>query len=550
MREFMLMNQTKAFVELQKHYDFAKNLHTRDLFDQDKNRFSRFSIKHDYFLFDYSKNIITSETIHLLIELAQEMGLKSQIEALFTGEKINNTEKRPVLHTALRNRSGKSVYVDGVDVMPMVHRVLVQMKDFSESIRCGDVRGYTGRHFTDVVNIGIGGSDLGPRMICNALKKYSSPMMNVHFVSNVDSADIAETLKVLNPETTLFVVASKTFTTWETLTNANSAKNWFLQSGAVEKDIPKHFVALSTNQAACNSFGIPSENMFEFWDWVGGRYSLWSAIGLTICLYIGYENFERLLTGAYFMDEHFRNSEFSQNIPVLLALIGIWYVNFFGYSSHAIIPYSQYLEKLPEFLQQLDMESNGKCVSRYGDKLKYNTGPVIWGTCGTNSQHSFFQLLHQGSGTIPSDFIAFAKSPNPLGEHHHILSANFFAQTEALMKGKTTKEVESELRNSGYPEGEIYSLISHKTFPGNKPTNTILLNKLIPESLGALIAMYEHKVFVQGAIWGLNSFDQWGVELGKQLAKTIREEFGFKDEINSHDCSTNGLINYYNSWNF
>ncbi len=544
------MDQTQAFAKLQGHFEFAKNLHVRDLFEQDNTRFLRFSIKHDYFLFDYSKNIITSDTINLLVELANEIGLRDKIEALFTGEKINNTERRSVLHTALRNQSDKPVYVDGEDVMPSVRRILAQMKDFTEQVRCGDARGYTGRHFTDIVNIGIGGSDLGPRMVCHALKKYASPRLNVHFVSNVDSTDIVETLKVLSPETTLFVIASKTFTTWETLTNANSAKDWFLKSGAVEHDIAKHFVALSTNQVACNAFGIPIENMFEFWDWVGGRYSLWSAIGLSICLYIGYNNFERLLAGAYYIDEHFRNTEFPRNIPVLLALIGIWYINFFRFSSHTVIPYSQYLEKLPEFLQQLDMESNGKHVSMYGQPLKYLTGPVIWGTSGTNSQHSFFQLLHQGTSTIPADFIAFVKSPNPLGEHHHILSANFFAQTEALMKGKTLQEAETELRNAGYPEGEIYVLLAHKTFLGNKPTNTLLFNELTPESLGALLTIYEHKVFVQGTIWGVNSFDQWGVELGKQLAKTIIHELLIKDEVKSHDSSTNGLINYYNSRNY
>jgi glucose-6-phosphate isomerase len=483
----------------------------------------------------------------LLLGLAHDSKLSDKIEVQFAGEKINNTENRAVLHTALRNRGSESVYFEGIDIMPGIRKVLEQMKQFTNDVHSGKFSSYTNQRFTDVVNIGIGGSDLGPKMVCNALKKYASGKVNIHFVSNVDATDIEETLRNLNPETTLFVIASKTFTTWETLTNANTAKSWFLNSGASEADVAKHFVALSTNHKACNEFGIPSENMFEFWDWVGGRYSLWSAIGLPISLYIGYDNFEKLLDGAFKMDTHFRNTLFEQNIPVLMALLGIWYVNFWGFDSHAVIPYDHYLERFSEFLQQLDMESNGKRVSRDGMLLDYSTGPVIWGTIGTNSQHSFFQLLHQGTGTIPADFIAFAQSLNPTDEHHNILMSNFFAQTEAMMMGKNADEVELELNSANMTESEIKKLLPHKLFPGNKPTNTILIDKLTPETLGMLIAMYEHKVFVQGVIWDVNSYDQWGVELGKQLAKSIYPELNSTIKIQSHDGSTNGLINHYNS---
>jgi glucose-6-phosphate isomerase len=504
------MSQTESYGNLKEHFNSMNNVHMRDLFATDANRFERFSIQWEQFLFDYSKNLVTDETLELLLGLAHDSKLSDKIEVQFAGEKINNTENRAVLHTALRNRGSESVYFEGIDIMPGIRKVLEQMKQFTNDVHSGKFSSYTNQRFTDVVNIGIGGSDLGPKMVCNALKKYASGKVNIHFVSNVDATDIEETLRNLNPETTLFVIASKTFTTWETLTNANTAKSWFLNSGASEADVAKHFVALSTNHKACNEFGIPSENMFEFWDWVGGRYSLWSAIGLPISLYIGYDNFEKLLDGAFKMDTHFRNTLFEQNIPVLMALLGIWYVNFWGFDSHAVIPYDHYLERFSEFLQQLDMESNGKRVSRDGMLLDYSTGPVIWGTIGTNSQHSFFQLLHQGTGTIPADFIAFAQSLNPTDEHHNILMSNFFAQTEAMMMGKNADEVELELNSANMTESEIKKLLPHKLFPGNKPTNTILIDKLTPETLGMLIAMYEHKVFVQGVIWDVNSYDQWG----------------------------------------
>ncbi len=543
----MLMSKTESYAKLKNHFNLMKSVHLRELFAEDADRFERFSICWEQFLFDFSKNLVTNETLDLLVGLANEVKLSEKIEAQFKGEKINITENRAVLHTALRNRSDEPVYFEGVDVMPGIRKVLEQMQLFTNDIHSGKFRSYTDKTFTDVVNIGIGGSDLGPKMVCSALKKYAPGKLNIHFVSNVDATDIEETLRKLNPETTLFVIASKTFTTWETLTNANTAKAWFLNSGASKADIAKHFVALSTNHKACNEFGIPSENMFEFWDWVGGRFSLWSAIGLPIALYIGFDNFEELLAGVYKMDVHFRNTPFEQNIPVLMALIGIWYVNFWGFNSHAVIPYDQYLERFSEFLQQLDMESNGKRVSRDGIELDYATGPVIWGTIGTNSQHSFFQLMHQGTATIPADFIAFAQSLNPTAEHHNILMSNFFAQTEAMMTGKNADEVKLELKAANLSESEINKLLPHKLFPGNKPTNTLLIDKLTPETLGMLIAIYEHKVFVQGAIWDVNSYDQWGVELGKQLAKTIFPELDNKIKTQSHDGSTNGLINHYNS---
>lgn len=543
----MVMTKLVSYKRLQEHFDEIHQVHLRDLFAADPDRFDNFSIKFDKILFDYSKNIITRDTIDLLLELAIESRLNEKIEAQFNGDRINITENRAVLHTALRNRSGEAVYFEGQDIMPEIRRVLAQIKQFTQSVHNGQSRGYTDKVFTDIVNIGIGGSDLGPKMVCTALKKYSAGSIKVHFVSNVDATDIVETLSQLNPESTLFVIASKTFTTWETLTNANTAKQWLIDSGAKTMDIAKHFVALSTNHKACNEFGIPSENMFEFWDWVGGRYSLWSAIGLPISLYIGYDNFEKLLTGAYEMDLHFRNAKLEQNIPVLMALLGVWYVNFFGFSSYAVIPYDQYLERFSEFLQQLDMESNGKRITKDGNFIDYSTGPIIWGTIGTNSQHSFFQLMHQGIDTIPADFIAFVNSLNPVGDHHNILMSNFFAQTEAFMKGKNANEAEIELRSSNLSDIEIMKLLPHKIFPGNKPTNTILINKMTPETLGMLIALYEHKVFVQGVIWDVNSYDQWGVELGKKLAKEIYPELDINTKAEAHDSSTNGLINYYNS---
>ncbi len=530
------------------HFNDAKKMHLRDLFASDEKRFDKFNVRFDGILLDYSKNIITQETMSLLFELARERNLQEWIEKMFTGEKINFTENRAVLHTALRNRSNSPVYVDGKDVMPGVNSVLQHMKEFAGQIHKGERKGFTDKKFTDIVNIGIGGSDLGPAMVCNALKHYAIPGMNVHFVSNVDGTHIAETLKGLNPETTLFVIASKTFTTQETLTNAHTAKRWFLeQSGGKEENIEKHFIALSTNAKAVAEFGINTENMFEFWDWVGGRYSLWSAIGLSIALYIGFGNFEKLLTGAYETDIHFRTAPFEQNIPVILALLGIWYQNFFGASAHAVIAYDQYLEYFTDFLQQLDMESNGKYITRNGEKVDYTTGGVVWGKPGTNAQHSFFQLLHQGTQMLPADFLAPVQSLNPLGDHHDKLISNFLAQTEALMKGKTAEEVRAELEEAGMDDDRIKELLPHKIFKGNKPTNTIFYQKLTPEILGKIIAIYEHKVFVQGIIWDINSFDQWGVELGKQLAKAILPELNVDDSAVRHDSSTNALINYYKS---
>jgi len=542
----MPITQTDEWKALENHYSAMSKIHLRDLFASDSNRFGKYSIRLKDLLFDYSKNIITDETLDLLLKLASRANLKENIEAMFSGEKINFSENRAVLHVALRNFSDEPIYVDGQDVMPGVRSVLHHIKEFTEAVRSGSWLGLTGKRITDVVNIGIGGSDLGPAMVSTALKPFSGNVLRVHYVSNVDSTDIVETLKKLDPETTLFIIASKTFTTQETLTNANTAKNWFLKHcGAREKDIEKHFVALSTNEKACVEFGINPNNMFHFWDWVGGRYSLWSAIGLSCALYVGYDNFEKLLRGAFEIDCHFRNEPFERNIPVLMALLGIWYNNFFGAESYAIIPYDQYLVRFPEFLQQLDMESNGKYINRQGQKVSYKTGPIIWGTIGTNSQHSFFQLLHQGTRLVPADFIAAINSPNEIGEHRPILLANFFAQTEALMKGKTRDEALLELRQQFKDEDEIQKLLPHKVFEGNRPTNTILLDELSPTSLGKLIALYEHKVFVQGVIWNVNSFDQWGVELGKQLAKRILPELAGDGYVSTHDSSTNGLINHY-----
>jgi glucose-6-phosphate isomerase len=481
----------------------------------------------------------------LLFQLAEDSGLKLWIEKMFNGEKINNTENRAVLHTALRNRSSKSVIVDGQDVMPEIRSVLQHMRVFSESVRNGDWKGYSGEKIVDIVNIGIGGSDLGPVMVTEALKPYGKPGLKVHFVSNVDATHIAEVLKYVNPETTLFIIASKTFTTQETIANANTAKKWFLDYAKDEKYIAKHFVALSTNSKEVSKFGIDTKNMFEFWDWVGGRYSLWSAIGLSIALYIGMDNFEELLTGAFEMDEHFRYTPFEENIPVILAVLGIWYNNFFGAETHAILPYDQYLHRFPAYFQQGDMESNGKRVTRDGEVVDYSTGPIIWGEPGTNGQHAFYQLIHQGTKLIPADFIAPVKSHNPIDEHHLMLLSNFFAQTEALMKGKSEDEARNELKNQGLSGEALDKLLPHKIFEGNKPTNSILVDMITPRSLGSLIAMYEHKIFVQGIIWNINSFDQWGVELGKQLAKVILPELKNDEKVNSHDSSTNGLINYF-----
>ncbi len=534
--------QTKAWGELLAHFE-KNDFELRTLFQYNPERFNQFSIKGENYLFDYSKNLIDERTKELLINLAEECQLKDAISKMFSGDKINETEGRAVLHTALRDFSDKEILVDGENIKLQIKKVLEQMKSFSEKVISGEHKGFSGKEITDVVNIGIGGSDLGPVMVVSALKHFKT-RLNVHFVSNVDGNHIAEVLKNLNPETTLFIVASKTFTTQETMTNANSAKDWFLKAGKQE-DVAKHFVALSTNVEAVKAFGIAKENIFEFWDWVGGRYSLWSAIGLSIVLAVGYENFENLLKGAYDTDQHFQNADFSENIPVLMGLLGIWYRNFYGASSYAILPYSQYLDRFAAYLQQCDMESNGKCVDRNGEFVQYETGPIIWGEPGTNGQHAFYQLIHQGTELIPADFIAYVKSCNEVSDHQEKLLANFFAQTEALAFGKTEDEAEAELKASGKSEEETEWLLNFKVFHGNTPTNSFLFNELNPFSLGQLIAMYEHKIFVQGVIWNIFSFDQFGVELGKVLAGKILPELKNNEKIESHDSSTNGLINYF-----
>ncbi|PWB58105.1 MAG: glucose-6-phosphate isomerase [Nitrosomonadales bacterium] len=539
------LTRLPSWQALKRHQKKMAQLHMRDLFQQDPQRFARFSLNQGGLLLDYSKNRITEETFALFMQLAREAGLSQWIEKMFTGEAINFTEGRAVLHTALRNRSGKPVYVDGKDVMPDVRRVLAHMSEFSEQVRSGQWRGYTGKGITDIVNIGIGGSDLGPVMVTEALKHYEKPGLSVHFVSNVDGTHLAETLKRIHPETTLFVVASKTFTTQETLTNARSARAWLLRAAGDEAAIARHFVAVSTNAGEVAKFGIDTANMFEFWDWVGGRYSLWSAIGLPIALYLGMDHFEALLEGAFEMDEHFRHAPFEQNMPVILGMLGIWYNNFFAAQSHAVLPYDQYLHRLPAYLQQLDMESNGKRISRNARTVDYQTGPVIWGEPGTNGQHAFYQLIHQGSKLIPADFLVPVDSHNPIGDHHRILLANFFAQTQALMQGKTEEEARAELERAGISGRKLKQLLPHKVFPGNRPTNSILLRKITPHTLGSLIALYEHKVFVQGIIWNLNSFDQWGVELGKQLASNILPELAGGEMATRFDASTNGLINHF-----
>jgi len=519
----------------------------KDLFAADNQRFDKFSLQFEGILLDYSKNRIDEQTWALLIQLAKECSVNKAIDAMYSGEKINATEGRPVLHIALRNRSNTPIFVDGKNVMDDVNRVLEQMKNFSQEVISGKWKGFTGKVITDVVNIGIGGSDLGPVMVTEALKAYKNHL-NMHFVSNVDATQIVETLKGLSPETTLFLIASKTFTTQETMANAHSARDWFLKGGGGEKDVAKHFVALSTNTEGVEKFGIDTKNMFEFWDWVGGRYSLWSAIGLSIVLSIGFENFAKLLDGAHAMDQHFKTTEFEQSLPVALALVGIWYNNFFEAETNAILPYDQYMHRFAAYFQQGDMESNGKHVDRNGNDVDYQTGPIIWGEPGTNGQHAFYQLIHQGTKLIPCDFIAPAQSHNPLGEHHNMLLSNFFAQTEALMNGKGRDEVVAELKKSGKTDEEIEKLAPFKIFDGNRPTNSILLKKITPRSLGSLIAMYEHKIFVQGIIWNIYSFDQWGVELGKQLAVKIQPELKDNNPVSTHDSSTNGLINQYKAW--
>jgi glucose-6-phosphate isomerase len=537
------LTECTAWARLQLHYGRIAGEHMRLLFASDPMRFEKFSLRMGDILFDYSKNRVTEESMALLLELARERGLKERIEAMFSGQRINATEDRAVLHVALRNRSDRPVRVDGRDVMPDVRAVLARMRDFTDAVHRGAWRGHTGRRVTDVVNIGIGGSDLGPLMAVEALKHYAVPGIRTHFVSNVDGTHLAETLKPLDAQTTLFIVASKTFTTQETLTNAVSAKRWLLAALGEERAVAAHFVALSTNREAVSAFGIDPENMFEFWDWVGGRYSLWSAIGLSIALSVGMDRFEELLEGAFEADEHFRTAPLGANIPAIMGVLGVWYNNFFGAQSHAVLPYDQYLHRFPAYLQQGDMESNGKRVTLDGRLVDYSTGPVIWGEPGTNGQHAFFQLIHQGTKLVPCDFLAPAESLNPLDGHHRILLSNFFAQTEALMQGKTADEVRFEMERAGKSPEQIGRLLPHRTFPGNRPTNSLLYRRLTPRTLGTLIALYEHKIFVQGTIWGVNSFDQWGVELGKQLASAILPELEHAGPVDSHDGSTNGLIN-------
>lgn len=539
--------QTQAYQYLTDHFIEVSNQHLRGMFAEDADRFNKFSVRFNDILLDYSKNRISDKTVALLIQLAKECELKEAIDAMFSAEAINETEGRSVLHVALRNQGNERFVVDGVDVMPDVKAVLDKMEMFCDSIISGKWKGYSGKAITDVVNIGIGGSDLGPVMVYESLKAYRTHL-NLHFVSNVDGTHIAEALKTLNPETTLFLIASKTFTTQETMANAHSARTWFLNGGGSQEAVAKHFTALSTNAKAVSEFGIDTKNMFGFWDWVGGRYSLWSAIGTSIALGIGFENFKALLKGAHEMDKHFRKADFEQNMPVILALLGVWYNNFFEAESHAILPYDQYMHRFAAYFQQGDMESNGKNVDRNGEPVTYQTGPVIWGEPGTNGQHAFYQLIHQGTKLIPCDFIAPAQSHNKIGSHHTLLLSNFFAQTEALMNGKTHEEVVAELKASGKSEAEIKKLAPFKVFEGNRPTNSILVKKITPETLGSLIAMYEHKIFVQGIIWNIFSFDQWGVELGKQLANKILPELESEANIDTHDASTNGLINQYKSW--
>ena len=541
--------QTNAWKALTQHHAQRKNATIQELFAQEKDRFNKYSLTfNDEILVDFSKNNLTQETLGLLRQLSEECGLVQAKKAMFDGEKINRTENRAVLHTALRNRANTPVLVDGKDVMPEVNAVLAKMKTFCARVISGEWKGYTGKAITDVINIGIGGSDLGPYMVTEALRPYKNHL-TMHFVSNVDGTHIAETLKKVNPETTLILVASKTFTTQETMTNALSARDWFLAAAKDPAHVAKHFAALSTNAKAVAEFGIDTDNMFEFWDWVGGRYSLWSAIGLSIALSIGFDNFEALLSGAHAMDQHFLNAPLEQNIPTTLALVGLWNTNFLGAQTEAILPYDQYIHRLAAYFQQGNMESNGKYVDRNGDVIRdYQTGPIIWGEPGTNGQHAFYQLIHQGTMLIPCDFIAPAQSHNPLGDHHSKLLSNFFAQTEALAFGKTKEEVEAEFVKAGKSLAEVKDIVPFKIFTGNKPTNSILVQKITPFVLGALIAMYEHKIFTQGVIFNIFSFDQWGVELGKQLANRILPELADKEKVSSHDSSTNGLINQFKAW--
>ncbi|MES9872114.1 MAG: glucose-6-phosphate isomerase [Candidatus Sedimenticola sp. PURPLELP] len=539
------INECTEWHVLEQHWNEIAPRHMRELFQTDPQRFDRMSLQACGLLLDYSKNLADAETMTKLQALAERAGLGEWIQRMFNGERINNTEHRAVLHTALRTPNDKAVVVDGEDVMPAVHAVLQQMERFTSAVRDGSWLGYTGKRITDVVNIGIGGSNLGPLMVAEALKHYQSPEVSVHFVSNVDGTHLAETLKPLNPETTLFIIASKTFTTQETLANAHSARDWALQALKDDSAVARHFVAVSTNAEKVSAFGIDTDNMFVFWDWVGGRYSLWSSIGLPIALAVGMQRFHELLAGAHEMDEHFRTAPLAENMPVIMGLLGVWYRNFAGVRTHAILPYDQYLRYLPAYLQQADMESNGKGVTRDGDKVDYSTGPVIWGAAGTDGQHAFYQLIHQGTQLITSDFIAPVQSHNKLSDQHQKLLSNFLAQTEALMTGRTEEKARAELEGAGLSADEVSALLPHKVFPGNRPTNSIFIDKITPRRLGALIALYEHKIFVQGVIWGVNSYDQWGVELGKQLAGVILSELDGELQPGMHDASTEGLINYY-----
>lgn len=539
--------KTPAFNQLKNDFNRLHSITLKSLFEANKQRQNEFSLAFNDLFFDYSKNILDKEAFTHLIELANQTNLKSAINSQFSGDVINVTENRSVLHTALRADTKTEILIDGKNIMLDIELVKNQMKDFCEKVIQGQWKGYTGKSITDVVNIGIGGSDLGPVMVTEALKAYKNHL-NIHFVSNVDGTHISETFKKINPETTLFLIASKTFTTQETMANAFSARNWFLEEAKEMKHVAKHFVAMSTNKTEVEKFGIDAQNMFVFWDWVGGRYSLWSAIGLSIALSIGFENFELLLSGANEMDVHFSTASFENNIPVILALLGIWYSQFFNANTHAILPYDQYMHRFAAYFQQGDMESNGKSVDRNGNRVTYPTGPVIWGEPGTNGQHAFYQLIHQGTQLIPADFIAPAITHNKIGNHHTLLMSNFFAQTEALMNGKTKKEVDAELEKAGLSTEQINKLSPFKVFEGNRPTNSILVKQITPKTLGSLIAMYEHKIFVQGIIWNIFSYDQWGVELGKQLANSILPELENDQEINSHDSSTNGLINKFKAW--
>jgi len=539
------LTQLDEWKKLAAHAKEMKQVHMRDLFAADPERFNKNSIHIGDMLIDYSKNIITENTKKMLFDLARARDVGGWTERLMKGEKINNTEQRAVLHTALRNRSNRPIMVDGENVMPGVNRVLEQMREFTEAVRSGEWKGNTGKRITDIVNIGIGGSDLGPVMVTEALTPYGRDKLHMHFVSNIDGTHLVETLRHLHRETTLFVIVSKTFTTQETITNARTARDWFLTRGGTKTAVAKHFVAVSTNARAVSAFGIDTANMFEFWDWVGGRYSLWSAVGLSIALYLGMDHFEELLAGAHDMDEHFRTAPLEENAPVILAMLGVWYNNFFDADSHALLPYDQYMHRFPAYFQQGDMESSGKSVTHAGEPVNYSTGPIIWGEPGTNGQHAFYQLIHQGTKLVPCDFLAPVETKNPVGRHHPILLSNFFAQTEALMMGKTEAEVRAELEAEGMSDEDLEALLPHKVFSGNRPTNSILFQKLTPHELGGLIAMYEHKTFVQSIIWDVNAYDQWGVELGKQLARKILPELEDFDDVHTHDSSTNGLINYY-----